>query len=162
MAGSWSANLRNRILNFTCMDLICESKGNADSDAVGLGWGLNSALLVSFGGLPWWLSGKDPACQWGRPRFDPWVGKIPWRRKWQPDPVFLPGKFHGQRSLVGYSPRGCESRTRLNDWTTTMQWALSDADAISPWIKVLSIEDPELCQFMSLLCFKSSSDSLLI
>ena len=34
------------------------------------------------------------------------VGKIPWRRKWQPPPVFLPGKFHGQRSLAGYSPRG--------------------------------------------------------
>ena len=38
--------------------------------------------------------------------FDPWVGKIPWRRKWQPTPVFLPGKPHGQRSLVGYSPWG--------------------------------------------------------
>ena len=34
--------------------------------------------------------------------FDPWVGKIPWRRKWQPTPVFLPGESHGQRSLVGY------------------------------------------------------------
>jgi len=39
-----------------------------------------------------------------RPRFDPWVGKIPWRRKWQSTPVLLPGKSHGQRSLVGYSP----------------------------------------------------------
>ena len=39
-------------------------------------------------------------------KFDPWVGKIPWRRKWQPTPVFLPGKSHGQRSLVGYSPGG--------------------------------------------------------
>ena len=39
-------------------------------------------------------------------RFDPWVGKIPWRRKWQPTPVFLPGESHGERSLVGYSPRG--------------------------------------------------------
>ena len=38
--------------------------------------------------------------------YDPWVGKIPWRRKWQPIPVFLPGKSHGQRSLVGYSPWG--------------------------------------------------------
>ena len=36
--------------------------------------------------------------------FDPWVGKIPWRRKWQPTPVFLPGESHGQRSWVGYSP----------------------------------------------------------
>ena len=37
---------------------------------------------------------------------DPWVGKFPWRRKWQPTPVFLPGESHGQRNLVGYSPRG--------------------------------------------------------
>ena len=36
----------------------------------------------------------------------PWVGKIPWKRKWQPTPVFLPGKSHGWRSLVGYSPWG--------------------------------------------------------
>ena len=41
-----------------------------------------------------------------RPGFDPWVGKIPWRRKWQPTPVFLPGESHAQRSLVGYSPWG--------------------------------------------------------
>ena len=37
-------------------------------------------------------------------RFNPWFGKIPWRRKWQPTPVFLPGKSHGQRNLAGYSP----------------------------------------------------------
>ena len=41
-----------------------------------------------------------------RPRFDPWVGKISGRREWLPNPVFLPGEFHGQRSLAGYSPRG--------------------------------------------------------
>ena len=39
----------------------------------------------------------------GRSVFDSWVGKIPWRKAWQPTPVFLPGEFHGQRSLVGYS-----------------------------------------------------------
>ena len=48
-------------------------------------------------GFPGGLDGK--ACpQCGRPGFDPWVGKIPWRRKWQPTPVFLPRKSHGQRS----------------------------------------------------------------
>jgi len=41
-----------------------------------------------------------------RPRFDPWVGKISWKRAWQPTPLFLPREFHGQRSLVGYSPWG--------------------------------------------------------
>ena len=40
------------------------------------------------------------------PGFDPWVGKIPWRRKWEPTPIFLPGKTHRQRSLEGYSPWG--------------------------------------------------------
>ena len=53
-----------------------------------------------------WFSGKEYACQWRRLGFDPWVRKIFWRRKWQPTPVFLPGKSHGQRSLVGYSPWG--------------------------------------------------------
>ena len=41
--------------------------------------------------------------------FNPWVGKIPWGSKWQPIPVFFPGEFYGQRSLVGYSPK---SRTK--------------------------------------------------
>ena len=43
--------------------------------------------------------------------FDPWVGKIPWKRKWQLTPVFLPEKSHRQRSLAGYSPWGQESDT---------------------------------------------------
>ena len=43
-----------------------------------------------------------------RPRFHPWIRKIPWRRKWEPTPVFLPGKSHGQRSLACYSPGGCK------------------------------------------------------
>ena len=54
-------------------------------------------------------SGKEPVCQCRRLKrhgFDPWVGKIRWSRKWQPTTVFLPGKFHGQRSLAGYSPWG--------------------------------------------------------
>ena len=50
------------------------------------------------------LSGKESAYQFRRDRFDPWVMKILWRRKWQLTPVFLPRKSHGQRSLVGYSP----------------------------------------------------------
>ena len=41
-----------------------------------------------------------------RPWFDPWVGKIPWRRVWPPTPVSLPGESNGQRSLAGYSPWG--------------------------------------------------------
>ena len=54
--------------------------------------------------FPWWLRLERVCLQHGRPRFDPWVGKMSWRRKWQPTLVFLPGESHGQRSLVGYSP----------------------------------------------------------
>ena len=51
-------------------------------------------------GDPWWLNGKESTYQCRRHGFDPWVGKIPWRRRWQPTPVFLPGKSYGQRSLA--------------------------------------------------------------
>ena len=56
-------------------------------------------------------SGKESACQYRRSKrcgFHPWVGKIPWSRKWHPTPVFLPGEFHVQRILVDYSPWDCE------------------------------------------------------
>ena len=61
---------------------------------------------------------KKPACQCRREKrhgFDPWVGKITWRRKQQPTPVFLPGEPHGQRSLVNYSPWGCRFRHKWTD-----------------------------------------------
>ena len=66
---------------------------------------------IIINGLSRWLSGKESACRCRRPKrqgFNPWVGKILWSRKWQPAPVFLPGKFHGQKSLVGYNPWGCK------------------------------------------------------
>ena len=57
--------------------------------------------------FPGGSDGKESACQCRRPGFDPCVGKIPWGRERLPTPVFLPGESHGQRSLEGYSPRGC-------------------------------------------------------
>ena len=57
-------------------------------------------------GLLWWLRWYSVYLQGGRPRFNPWVGKIPCRRKWQPTLVLLPGQSHGWRGLVGYSPWG--------------------------------------------------------
>ena len=65
--------------------------------------------LSSVWGFPGGASGKEPTCQCrrhNRQEFDPWVGKISWRRAWKPIPVFLPGESHGQRSLEGYSPWG--------------------------------------------------------
>ena len=77
------------------------------SHRVGHDWSdLAAAAAAAAGikyGLPRWLSGKESACQCRRREFNPWVRKIPWRRKWQPTPVFLPGKFYGQRSLAGFS-----------------------------------------------------------
>ena len=83
-------------------------------------------LRSSLGwGLPRWHSGEESACQCRgrkRCRFDPWVGKIPWSRKWQPAPVFLTGKFRGWRILVGYSPWSCkeseatEHRPKFSSW----------------------------------------------
>ena len=81
-----------------------------------------SSCLQSFP-----ASGKEPACQFRRHkrrRFDPWVGKIPWRRKWQPTPVFMPGKSHGLRSLVGYSPWG----RKESDTTEQLHFSLSLSD----------------------------------
>ena len=61
--------------------------------------------------FPGGTSGKESTCQCRRCRVHPWVGKIPWRRKWQPTPAFLPGESHGQRSLAGYSPWVAKSQT---------------------------------------------------
>ena len=76
---------------------------------------------------------------------DPWVRKIPWRRKWQPTPVFLPGKFHGERSLVNYSlvSQSVQSlscvRLFATPWTEACQSSLSITNSLSP-PKPMSIE----------------------
>ena len=55
------------------------------------------------------VASQVPLCRrLERREFDPWVGKISWRKTWQPTPVLLPGESHGQRSLEGYSPWGCK------------------------------------------------------
>ena len=85
------------------------------------------AVLNDWWGIPWWLSGKKSACQCKRHGFYPWVGKTPWRRKWQPTPVFLPGKSHTQRSLVGYSLWDCKRArhdlvTKPKAMTSEVEW----------------------------------------
>ena len=65
-------------------------------------------------GLSRWLTGKEAFCRCRRCGFNPQIGKIPWRRRWQPTPVFLPGKSQGQRSLVGYSHGVIKSQTWLS------------------------------------------------
>ena len=99
------------------------SQVGADSNSTGHGDMGTSFSEVGFGRcshrlfikvlrilyFPGSTRGEEPACQRRRhktPSFGPWVGKVPWRRKRQPTPVFLPGDSHGQRSLVGNSPWG--------------------------------------------------------
>ena len=68
-------------------------------------------------GFPGGASGEEPACQCRkhkRHRFDPCIRKMPWRRKWQPTPVFLPREFHGQRSLASYHLQCCKGQTWLS------------------------------------------------
>ena len=88
--------------------------------------------------------------QYGRPRFDPSLGKIPWRRRWQSTSVLLPGKSHGQRSLVGYSPWGCRVR---HDWGTSLSLSLFKHWML-PWI--LSWDPNKRCKqdgrFLSFPC----------
>ena len=84
-------------------------------------------------GFPRWRSGKESAWRYRRCGFSPWVGKIFWSRKWQPTPVLLPGKVHGQRSLVGYRPWGHQEsdmteHTRAH--TLSLQHRGLDIDAL--------------------------------
>ena len=84
---------------------------------------VNLVLALCF---PGGSDGKVSACNVGGPGFDPWVGKIPWRRKWQPILVLLPGKSHGQRSLVAYSPWHCKESDmtkRLNFQLSIIKWS---------------------------------------
>ena len=91
-------------------------------------WSLSYPLCQLYpGALPWIVpvlpggaSGKEPACQCRRNESPvrSWVSKIPWRRAWQPTPVFLPGESHGQRSLARYNPWVAKSQTWLKILST--------------------------------------------
>ena len=109
---SWSSKPRN------CTGVSCIVGGFFTS------WATREARRywgpAQFIGLPRWFNGKESACQGRRHRFDPRVSKIPWRRKRQPPPVFLPEKSHGQRSVAGCSSWGLkELDTTERTWT---QW----------------------------------------
>ena len=67
---------------------------------------------------PGWLSGKEPTCQCKRHGFDPWVGKIPWRRKWQPTLVFLPGKCYGQKEPGELQSMGSQKESDVTERLT--------------------------------------------
>ena len=78
---------------------------------------LSPENVSSHLGLPWWLSRWRIRLQCRRPGFDPWVGKIPWRRERLPTPVFWPGEFHGQ-----YSPRGHKESDTTEQLSLHVGW----------------------------------------
>ena len=87
-------------------------------------WIVNSKS-ATHSGLPRWLSGKEHACQCRRHRrhgFNPWIRKIPWRRKWQPTPAFLPGKAHGQEAWRVTVQGVSKSQTWLSTHTHSLTW----------------------------------------
>ena len=88
---------------------------------------------VESEGFSRWQNGKGPTCQCRIRGFDPWVRKIPWRKAWQPTPVFFPGESHGQRSLAGCSPWGhreSDSTEWLSMHTSEVSCAQSDLGAL--------------------------------
>ena len=85
-------------------------------------------------GIPRWLSGTESACQYRRRKrhgFDPWVGRIPWRRKWQPPPVFLLGKSHGQTSLMGHMGSQRVGQNWAQQSITAYKWSSSISRSFS-------------------------------
>ena len=112
---------------------------------------------IALGNVSWGFPGgtscKEPARQCRRCKrhgFSPWAGKIPWRRKWPPTPVFLPGESHGQRSLEGCSPRGRREvdRTEAAEHTRnisvnhniSLSWSVPSVFLCLLWQTILNIQ----------------------
>ena len=108
--------------------------------------------------LPRWRSGKESACQHRRcrrPWFDPWLGKIPWRRKWQPTPVFLPGESRGRGDWWTTVHGVTESRTWLSTKHTgiaviSVGFCEQTVDLPMGWAKSMWGEDGEKASFLGL------------
>ena len=96
-----------------------------ESDRVSL------SQLLFIKGFPGGSAVKN-LLQCKRPKFDPWVRKIPWRREWLHTPVFFPGKSHGQRSLAGYSSWGRKKSDRV-EWLTLLRLKLLSSYSTSMW-----------------------------
>ena len=107
-----------------------------------------------------WLSRLKIYLQCRRPGFNPWLRKIPWRREWLPTPVFLPGEFHGQRSLVGYSLWGHKESDRTERITLSLSFHLDtlcpeeEGPSFFPNVSSLGMRTPfPEIPIMSLSCF---------
>ena len=118
--------------------------------------GMVSILVCLVFMAPWWYGSKEPTCQGRRLKrhgFDPRVGKIPWRSKWQPTLIFLPGKSHGQRNLVGFSPWGCKE----SDMT---EWACMHALMHNIYIYIVQVSSTKFWSCLSLTQYENGENIL--
>ena len=107
---------RGLILWFLCSDFLASVFADIYLQIIYTDWNYLIFFFTDIVSVEGFRGGSDGIClQYRWAGFDPWVGKIPRRRAWQPTPVFFPGESHGQRSLAGYSPR--DRRVR-HDWVT--------------------------------------------
>ena len=94
---------------------------------------LNFKLFNLYRGIddyfPGGSDGKRIRLQCGRPGFDPWVGKIPWWRQPLPTPLLLPREFQGQRTLVGYSPRG-HKESDTTEWLSLFMYKINNKNIL--------------------------------
>ena len=100
-----------------------------------------------FRGFPGGSDDKESACQCRRPRFDPWVGKIPWRRKWQPSPILLPGKIPWMEEHGGL--QSMNSQRVGHDWATSLQYFFQEPILVHVLIHVLSSRLSRLPRWLS-------------
>ena len=116
---------------------------------------------------PWWLRRWRICLQCRGPGFDPWVGKIPWRREWQPTPVFLPWKLQGQRRLMGYSRWGHKEpnmteRLTLYLFLLKHSFSMEDVLPFGRWLKLSATKTKFLCWVYGLTFLSKTSISALL
>ena len=97
---------------------------------------------------------KNPPANAGDMRrgFDPWVGKIPWRRAWLPTPVFLPREFHGQRSPLGYSPQSHKESGTNKQLTHTHTHTYAYTKLSSVYVNLYTVHGVNIFKFYARLC----------
>ena len=111
-------------------------------------------------GLPWWLRRQRIRPQCRRPGFNPWVGKIPWRRKWQCTPVFLPGESHGQRSVAGYSPWGGKELDMTKVTEHMFRVKIKSYLIFKTWVPLCFLYNCQINIYLLLFSLSVMSDSL--
>ena len=109
---------------------------------------LDSSLISIW--VSWWLRQQRICLQCRRPGFNPCIRKIPWRRAWQSTPVFLPGEFHGQRKLAGYSPWGCKELDATEQLTFSLIISVQSLSYYSLIILYIILPQLRLLRFLLL------------